>query len=251
MGGTILITGATSGIGMATASHFAGNGWRVIGCGRRAERLEKLRGELGDSFLPLRFDIRDRKQTAKAIANIAAPFAAIDVLLNNAGLFLGSKPFQEADFGDWEVMLETNIMGLLHCSRLILPGMLERRRGHIINIGSSTGTRPGKIANVYGSSKAFVRFLSDNMRADLLGSPIRVTCISPGRTRTEFSLTHSRGDSAAANKDYAVGEPLLPQDIAEAIWWVASRPARMDVTQMEIMPVCQADAGSVFADINF
>ena len=251
MNGTLCITGATSGLGQATARLFIEKGWRVIGTGRRKDRLEAMEKDLGSAFLGLAFDIRDKEQTASAFRSLPESFASIDVLLNNAGLFVGHGRAQDADIEDWECMVDTNILGLLRCTRLLLPGMLERKRGHIINISSAAATRPFPTGNVYSASKAFVQQFSDNMRADLLGSPIRVTCISPGRTRTEFALVHNDGDTARTEEEYSLGQPLLPEDIANTVWWVVSCPPHMDVTQIEIMPVCQADGGSRFLDASF
>ncbi len=244
---TIFITGATSGLGQATARIFLENGWKVIGTGRRADRLSSMKESLGENFLGLCFDIKEKNAVKKAIDSLPENFAAVTVLMNNAGLFLGNSPVQSASVEDWEIMVQTNILGLLYCTREILPGMLQRGSGHIVNIGSVTGTRAGRICNVYGASKAFVRQFSDNMRADLLGTPIRVTCIEPGRTYTEFSLVHSRGDKEASERDYAGGEPLQPEDIANTVWWAVNCPQRMNVSKIEVMPTSQADAGTVFA----
>ncbi|WP_298069304.1 SDR family NAD(P)-dependent oxidoreductase [uncultured Mailhella sp.] len=249
MSNTICITGATSGLGQATARLFVKNGWKVIGTGRREDRLQSLKQELGDSFFGLTFDIRDRAQTFAAFGSLPENFAAVDVLMNNAGLFAGHGLVQNADMDAWERMVDTNILGLLHCTRTVLPGMLARKHGHIVNIGSATGTRAFPTGNVYGASKAFVRLFSDNMRADLLGTPIRVTCISPGRTRTEFALVHNDGDVESMEQEYRQGQPLLPEDIAHTVWWVINCPPHMDVTQIEIMPVCQADGGVRFQDV--
>ena len=250
MNGIICITGATSGVGQATARLFLENGWKVIGTGRRKDRLEAMRNALGEDFLGLPFDIRDREQTLEAFRSLPENFASVDVLLNNAGLFAGHGRTQDADLDAWECMVDTNILGLLRCTRLLVPGMLARKRGHIVNIGSATATRPFPTGNVYSASKAFVQQFSDNMRADLLGSPIRVTCISPGRTRTEFALVHNDGDQARTEEEYRLGQPLLPEDIARTVWWVVSCPPHMDVTQIEIMPVCQADGGPRFLAPN-
>ena len=158
---------------------------------------------------------------------------------------------QDGDTEAWETMVNTNILGLLYCTRLLLPGMLARGRGHVVNVGSVAGSRAFPTGNVYGASKAFVRHLSDNMRSDLLGTPIRVTCLAPGRTRTEFSLVHNAGDAALAEKEYATGRPLDAEDIARALWWVVQCPPHMDVSFMEIMPTGQADGGPRFADVTF
>lgn len=246
----LFVTGATAGIGKATAKLFVREGWKVIGTGRRRERLEQLRTELGEAFLPLVLDIRDRGETAKVLANLPDAFSRIDVLLNNAGLCLDAGPLPEANLDDWECVVQTNIMGLLYCTRLILPGMVERRRGHIVNLASAAALRPAAGNNVYGSTKAFVRLLSDNMRADLHGTPIRVSCISPGRTFSEFGLVRNHGNEESTETLYSTCEPLQSEDIASAIWWVVNCPPNMDVTQMEILPTGQADAGSKFTHVS-
>ena len=248
---TICITGATSGLGRAAARLFVDKGWNVIGTGRRRERLEEMREELGERFLSLCFDIQSREQTARAFAGLPEAFSSVDVLLSNAGLFAGEGRIQDGDLDAWETMVQTNILGLLYCTRLLLPGMLSRGRGHVINVGSVAGNRAFPTGNVYGASKAFVRHLSDNMRSDLLGTPIRVTCLAPGRTRTEFSLVHNAGDQAKADKEYAQGKPLEPEDIARAVWWVVDCPAHMNISYMELMPVGQADGGPRFAEVTF
>ena len=246
----ILITGATSGIGQAMAQIFWNNGWKVIGTGRRKSKLEEMAAGMDGRFLPLDFDIGNRQEVEQKLGNIPADFAEISVLVNNAGIALGGNLAPETLLDDWERMISTNILGMLYCTRLLLPGMVKRKRGHIVTIGSCVGTRPARTANVYAASKAFVRSFSDNLRADLLGTPIRVTCLSPGRTRTEFSIVRTKGVEEEASKDYAKGEPLVPRDIAEALWWVVNCPARMDVTQIEILPVTQADGGPVIEDIH-
>ncbi len=247
--GIICITGATSGLGQASAELFIRKGWKVVGTGRRRERLSAMGERLGSRFLGLCFDIRSREETQKALSQIPREFAAIDVLLNNAGLFAGEGRMQDGDLEAWENMVSTNILGLLYCTRLVLPGMLERGRGHIVNMGSVAGSRACAMGNVYGASKAFVRHLSDNMRSDLLGTPIRVTCLAPGRTRTEFSLVHNAGDAEKAEKEYSGSQPLSAGDIAGAIWWIVHCPPNMNVSYLEVMPVGQADAGTVFADV--
>lgn len=251
MSNIICITGATSGLGRAAARLFMKNGWKVIGTGRRKARLDEMREELGDEFYGLCFDIRSREQTKDAFAGLPSEFSDIDVLLNNAGLFAGNGRMQNADMDAWETMVQTNILGLLYCTRQILPGMVERRRGHVVNIGSVAGSRAFPTGNVYGASKAFVRHLSDNMRSDLLGTPVRVTCLAPGRTRTEFSLVHNDGNAALAEKEYSKGQPLEAEDIARTIWWVVQCPPHMNINYIELMPVGQADAGTCFADVTW
>ncbi len=246
MARTICITGVTSGVGLETARRFAREGWQVIGTGRRKERLDKLAAELGDCFLPLNFDVQSREAVEKAFSNLPAKFADIDVLLNNAGLSVGSDPAQSSDLDDWDAMVDTNIKGLLYCTRAILPGMVERNKGHVVNIGSVAGSRAFRCGNVYSASKAFVNHFNRNLKVDLLGTNIRVTSIEPGMLRTEFMDIRYKGDTSVADNFYAGADPLTPQDIAEAIWWSVNLPAHMNVLKMEIMPVCQSDGGWAF-----
>jgi len=243
----ICITGVTSGVGRETAHRFIKEGWKVIGTGRRQARLDELKSELGTDFLGLCFDVQDREAVFTVFANLPAEFAAIDVLLNNAGLSIGMDPVQSSSMDDWDIMIKTNINGLLYCTRAILPGMLERNKGHIVNIGSVAGSRSFKCGNVYAASKAFVNHFSNNLRCDILGTPIRVTNIEPGMLHTEFMEVRYKGDTAVSDAFYKSADPLLPQDIAEAIHWTVSCPAHMNVCSMEIMPVCQADGGWGFA----
>ena len=250
MARTICITGVTSGVGLETARRFAREGWQVIGTGRRKERLDKLAAELGDCFLPLHFDVQDKEAVAKAFSNLPEKFADIDVLLNNAGLSVGNDPAQTSDLADWDAMIDTNIKGLLYCTRAILPGMVARNKGHVVNIGSVAGSRAFKCGNVYASSKAFVNHFSRNLRVDLLGTPVRVTDIEPGLLHTEFMSVRYKGDTTVSEGFYDGTEPLTPQNIAEAIWWSVNLPAHMVVCKMELMPVCQADGGWAFYRSN-
>jgi len=238
---TVFITGATAGFGQATVRKFAKDGAKVIGTGRRANRLQELAQEIGPSFLPLTFDVGSRKDVEKAIANLPPEFAAVDVLVNNAGGALGLDPAQTANLDDWDAMIDSNVRGVMYCTRLLLPGMLERGRGHIISIGSVAGEFPYPGGNVYGAAKAFVHQFSQNLRADLVGSPIRVTNIEPGLCGgTEFSEVRFKGDKTKAAAVYEGTQPLTAEDIAEAIHWVASLPLHMNVNVMQLMPVCQA-----------
>lgn len=238
----ILVTGATAGFGRVIASRFAGTGARIIAAGRRAERLETLREELGaDRVLPLMLDVRDRAAVASAIASLPADWAAIDVCVNNAGLALGLSGAQDADLDDWDAMVDTNIKGLMYVTRAVLPGMVARNQGHIINIGSTAGEFPYPGGNVYGASKAFVRHFSLNLRADLWGTKVRVTDIEPGLVGgTEFSKVRFHGDDAKAAGIYAGAEPLTPGDVAEAVHWCAMLPARVNINTLQMMPVGQA-----------
>ncbi len=238
---TVLITGASAGIGAACARKYAGPHTRLILAARRLERLESLQQDLAGTECHLvQLDVRDRKQVAATLANLPAPFREIDILVNNAGLALGLEPAPEADLDKWEQMVDTNIKGLIYCTRQILPGMVERRRGHIVNIGSVAGATPYPGGNVYGATKAFVKQFSNNLRADLLGTPIRVTNIEPGMAETEFSLVRFSGDAKRAAQVYKGAQPLTAIDIADIIYWVTSLPPHININSLEVMPVCQA-----------
>jgi 3-hydroxy acid dehydrogenase/malonic semialdehyde reductase len=237
----VLVTGASVGFGAATARRFARDGARVIAAGRRNEKLEELRRELGENVLPLALDVSDRAAVAAAIDSLPPAFAAIDVLVNNAGLALGLEPAQQADLDDWDRMVDTNVKGLMYCTRAVLPGMVARNRGHVVNIGSTAAEFPYPGGNVYGATKAFVYQFSLNLRADLLGTAVRVTDVEPGLSGgTEFSAVRYHGDAAKAATVYAGTTPLRPEDIADAIHWVATRPAHVNVNSLQIMPVAQA-----------
>ena len=239
---TVLITGATSGFGAATARLFAKDGARVVAAGRRAERLEALARECGDGLHTIALDVRDEAAVERAIAGLPPAFAAIDLLVNNAGLALGMGPAQDAEMADWEAMIDTNIKGLLHVTRAVIPGMTERRRGHIINLGSVAGSYPYPGGHVYAGTKAFVHQFSLALRADLLGYNVRVTCLEPGMAETEFSEVRFDGDRGKARALYQGMTPLNGEDIAEIIRFVATLPAHINVNTMEIMPVAQAFA---------
>ena len=239
----VLITGATSGFGEAAAKKFIEQGDQVIGTGRRKERLEKFRRELGPAFHPLAFDVGNRQHVEKALGQLPSAIAAVDVLVNNAGGAIGLDPAQSAQLDDWDAMIDSNIKGLVYCTRLLLPGMIERGRGHVINIGSVAGMWPYPGGNVYGAAKAFVRQFSLNLRSDLLGTPVRVTDIEPGLAGgTEFSQVRFKGDEKRAAAVYQGTDPLTAEDIADAIYWVATRPAHVNINTIEMMPVCQAFA---------
>jgi 3-hydroxy acid dehydrogenase/malonic semialdehyde reductase len=238
---TVMITGASAGFGAACARKYAGPQTRLILAARRLEKLEALQEELGDTETHLlQLDVRGRDAVAEAFIRLPAPFREVDILVNNAGLALGLEPAQEADLDKWENMVDTNIKGLMFCTRLILPGMVQRGRGHIVNIGSVAGSTPYPGGNVYGATKAFVKQFSNNLRADLLGTPIRVTNIEPGLAETEFSLVRFNGNAERAAEVYKGTQPLTAEDIAEIIYWVTNLPPHININSMEVMPVCQA-----------
>lgn len=244
----VLVTGATSGFGAAIARRFAREGHRIIASGRRVDRLEALSAELGDAVLTVPLDVRDPAAVERAVAGLPADFAAIDLLVNNAGLALGLEPAQRASLDDWERMVDTNVKGLMTVTRNVLPGMVARDRGHVVNIGSTAASWPYPGANVYGATKAFVHQFSLNLRADLLGTKVRVTVIDPGMVAgTEFSNVRFHSDDARAAQVYAGADPLTPEDVAETVWWVATLPARVNVNAIELMPVCQSYAGLAVA----
>lgn len=241
MNQTILITGATSGFGKACADLFAAEKWRLIICGRRKDRLQKIKNLFPEVPIHcLQLDVRDRQQVHDCIGNLPPEFKDIDVLLNNAGLALGLEPAQNAELDDWEQMIDTNIKGLCYVTRAVLPGMVNRNRGHIVNMGSVAGTWPYPGGNTYGASKAFVKQFSNNLRADLLGKQIRVTNIEPGLAETEFSVVRFHGDRDRAENVYTGTQPLTGKDIAEIVLWVTSVPPHININALEVMPVCQS-----------
>ena len=240
----VFVTGATAGFGEAIARKFAKDGAKIVGTGRRKERLEKLHKEIGtDKFLPLAFDVGQRAQVENAIRQLPAEFSKVDILVNNAGGALGLEPAQSANLDDWDAMIDSNVKGLVYCTRLLLPGMVERNRGTIVNLGSVAAEWPYPGGNVYGAAKAFTHQFSLNLRADLAGTAIRVTDVQPGLAGgTEFSQVRFKGDEKRAAAVYEGTEALTPEDIADAVHWVATRPARVNINTMQIMPVCQAFA---------
>jgi 3-hydroxy acid dehydrogenase/malonic semialdehyde reductase len=238
----VFVTGASSGFGAAIARRFAAAGARVVAAARRADRLRDLAAELGPRVLPVTLDVRDRAAVAEVAGGLPAGFAEIDVLVNNAGAALGLAPAQDADTGDWEQMIDTNCKGLAYCTRAVLPGMVARRRGHVVNLGSVAGTYPYPGGNAYGGSKAFVHQFSLNLRSDLHGTGVRVTCVEPGMADTEFSLVRFGGDQAKADAVYAGMHPLTGDDIAEAVYWAATLPPHVNVNTIELMPVAQSFA---------
>lgn len=240
----VFVTGATAGFGSAITRRYLREGHRVIAAGRRAERLQALQAECAG--LPLHtvvLDVRDKAAVAAAIAALPADFAAVDVLVNNAGLALGLGPAQTAELADWEQMVDTNIKGLLYLTHALLPGMVERGTGHVVNLGSVAGHYPYPGGNVYGATKAFVRQFSLNLRADLAGTGVRVTDIAPGLCGgTEFSTVRFHGDAARAADVYADTLSLSADDIAESVYWCTTLPAHVNINFMEMMPTTQGCA---------
>jgi serine 3-dehydrogenase len=238
---TILITGATSGFGRAAAVRFAKEGWRVIGTGRRGERLRQLSEELGDLFLPLEVDMRDRRALDE-LAQLPAPWGEVDLLLNNAGLAPPMSPLQDAQQAAIDTVIETNVAGLVALTRALLPKLIERK-GAIINLSSVAATYPYKGGAVYAGTKAFVRQFSLDLRCDLAGTGVRVTSVEPGMAETEFTLVRTGGDKEFSDKLYSGANPLKAEDIANTIYWVATLPPHVNINALEIMPVSQSFAG--------
>jgi 3-hydroxy acid dehydrogenase/malonic semialdehyde reductase len=240
----VFVTGASSGIGQATAEAFAGLGTRILLCARRAERLEKLAQKLESDYRAkvrcFRLDVRDQAAVGRAIAGLPDEWRAVEVLVNNAGLSRGLDKLPHGLAEDWEEMIDTNVKGLLYVTRAVLPGMLERGRGHIINIGSLAGYEVYPGGAVYCASKFGVRALSKGLRLDLNGTPIRVSEVAPGMVETEFSLVRFHGDAGRAAKVYQGLTPLGPDDIADAVVWCATRPLHVNVSIVEVMPTAQA-----------
>ena len=240
----VFVTGASAGIGEATAKAFAAHGARILMCARRMERVEKLalalKREHKAAVHTFPLDVRDQPAVDKAIAGLPAEWRAIEVLVNNAGLSRGMDKLPQGLVSDWEEMIDANIKGLLYVSRAVLPGMIERGRGHVINIGSIAGREIYPGGNVYCATKFAVKALSNGMRLDLNGTPIRVTEVAPGMVETEFSLVRFHGDAERAAKVYQGLTPLGPDDIADAIVWCATRPLHVNVSEMVVMPTAQA-----------
>jgi NADP-dependent 3-hydroxy acid dehydrogenase YdfG len=236
----VFITGATAGFGAAMARTFVRNGHRVIISGRRAERLQALAAELGQAALPLLLDVTDKVSINTALDSIPAAWQTIDVLINNAGLALNVAPAHEASLEDWDTMIATNISGLVAMTRALLPAMVARGSGTIINLGSVAGDTPYPGGNVYGATKAFVEQFTLNLRADLAGTGVRATNLAPGLCGgTEFSNVRLKGNDEAAAKVYEGTQPLTAEDIAETAYWIATLPAHVNVNRIEMMPTCQ------------
>ncbi|UYY57466.1 SDR family NAD(P)-dependent oxidoreductase [Sphingomonas sp. S2-65] len=239
---TVLVTGATAGIGAATVRAFVAAGWHVIATGRRKDRLDSLTTIISENRIhPLAFDVRDEAALDEALASLPEPFRDIDLLVNNAGLALGTEPAQDAKRSNWQTMIDTNISALVTVTHKLLP-QLVARKGGIINLSSVAASYPYGGGNVYGATKAFVRQFSLNLRTDLLGTGVRVTSIEPGMVETEFTLVRT-GSQEASDKLYGGVNPMTAEDIAKTILWVAEQPAHLNINTLELMPVNQAFAG--------
>ena len=237
---TILITGATSGFGEACARLFSRKGWNLVLTGRRKKRLEKLKKELNANCFLLPRDVRDRDAVKNDIENLPYEYKDIDLLVNNAGLALGLESADKVDLEDWETMVDTNIKGLLYYTRYILPTMVQRNKGHIINMGSVAGNWPYPGGNVYGATKAFVKQFSNNLRSDLHGTDIRVSNIEPGLAETEFSVVRFKNNKKKADDFYKGTKPLSGEDIANIVYWLFTQPPHININRIEVMPTCQS-----------
>src|SRR4051794_20747328 len=240
---TILITGATAGFGEAAARRFVGEGWNAIGTGRCGDRLKKLQEELGNAFLALEIDMRDR-DAVESLARLDSPWGEIDLLLNNAGLAPPMAGLPDSDWDKIETVIDTNVSGLVALTRALLPKLIERK-GQIINLSSVAATYPYKGGAVYGATKAFVRQFSLDLRCDLAGTGVRVTSVEPGMAETEFTIVRTGGDKAASDALYAGVNPMTADDLAELFWWLACLPPHLNINAIELMPVSQSFAGFV------
>lgn len=239
-----LVTGASSGFGQAICRKLIDDGYKVIGVARRADKLQKLAEELGANFCALPLDVTKKDAVESILLQLPKEFQPIDILINNAGLALGLEPAYQANYEDWETMVQTNIVGLIHLTHHLLPGMVERNFGYIINLGSVAGTYAYKGGNVYGATKAFVKQFSANLRTDLLGKKIRVTNIEPGLCGgTEFSNVRFHVNNEQAAAVYEGVDYITPEDIANTVSWLVNTPTHFNVNALEIMPVAQASAG--------
>jgi 3-hydroxy acid dehydrogenase/malonic semialdehyde reductase len=237
---TVLVTGATSGFGAATARRFAGTGSRVIATGRRADRLAALKKELGARCHTVNFDVTDRAANEKMVKDLPAEFAKVNVVVANAGGAIGMEPAHQANLDDWDQMIATNINGLLYTVRATLPGMVERDEGHVVVLGSVASDFPYPGGNVYGGTKAFVTQFALNLRADILGANVRVTSVEPGLAETEFSLVRFKGDAEKAAAPYKGVKPMTAEDIAEQIFFVCTLPRHVNVNRIQSMATMQA-----------
>jgi 3-hydroxy acid dehydrogenase/malonic semialdehyde reductase len=237
---TVLVTGASAGFGQAIARRFVRDGHRVIATARRADRLRSFADELGPAVLAFPLDVTDAAAVAALPGSLPAAWREVDVLVNNAGLALGMDPSFKAKLSDWETMLATNVAGVMRMTHALLPGMVERNRGHVVNLSSTAAIYPYPGGHIYGASKAFVTQFSLNLKADLVGTNVRVTDVEPGLVGgTEFSTVRF-GDATRAASVYAGTTPLMPEDIAEAVAWVVALPAHVNINRLEMMPTCQA-----------
>jgi 3-hydroxy acid dehydrogenase/malonic semialdehyde reductase len=243
MSRVVLVTGATAGFGAEMCRRFLAAGDRVIGTGRREARLAVMAREHPERFLPLAFDLTDRLSTERAWQGLSPPWSEVDILVNNAGLALGIGRAWEADPEDWETMLATNCSALARLTRLVLPGMVQRRRGHVVNLGSIAAHQAYPGGNVYGATKAFVAQFSSNLRADLAGTGVRVTLIEPGAAETEFSVVRFKGDADKAQQVYRGFEPMQAADIAGAVLWATDQPQHVSVAKIELWATAQSPAG--------
>ena len=251
MNKTVLITGATSGIGLGCARKFAANGDRLILTGRNAQRLEEVRKELaakGTDVLTLVFDVRDRAKATECIETLPAEWKAIDVLVNNAGLALGLEPEYEGSYDDWDTMVDTNIKGLLTMTRLVVPGMVKRDSGHIINIGSVAGDAAYANGNVYCATKAAVKTITDGLRMDVFDTPIRVTNVKPGLVETNFSNVRFSGDTERAKTVYKGIQPLTGADIADVVYYAASAPEHVQIAEVLVLATHQASGSHIWRE---
>ena len=239
---TVFITGATSGIGRATALLLAGKGCRIVACGRREERLQDLKQQLGKQVHTLVFDVRDRDSVQKAIASLPEPFSRVDVLINNAGNAHGLDPVQVGSLDDWDAMIDINVKGLLYVTKALLPTLMQSKQGHIVNIGSTAAKEVYPAGNVYCASKHAVDALTTGLRIDLNGTGIRVGAIHPGMVETEFSLVRFKGDAPRASRVYQGFQPLKPEDIAGLVWFAISQPPHVNIADLVVMPTAQASS---------
>ncbi|WP_199507747.1 MULTISPECIES: SDR family oxidoreductase [unclassified Psychrobacter] len=239
----VMVTGASAGFGAAIARAFIAKGHTVIGTGRRQDKLDTLKSELGDNFVPLSFDISDVAATKAAVESLPEALQTLDVLVNNAGLAIGLETADKSDMSEWQQMIDTNVTGLCNITQLLLPKMVAANTGYIINIGSTAGTYPYAGGNVYGATKAFVRQFSLNLRADLIGTALRVTNVEPGLCEgTEFSNVRFRGDDQKAANVYKDVDAIRPEDIANIVLWLTEQPKHVNINAIEVMPTAQSFA---------